>query len=278
MKIAIAGASGLVGTHLVQALARRGDEAIKLPRFGTGPWNVDGADAVVNLSGENLFNQRWNSEFKKKIVDSRVLTTRALVEAIARATKKPRVLVNASAVGFYGDRGDEILDESASPGSDFLAEVTRQWEHEAQQASVRSVEIRTGIVLAKKGGALEKMVPPFKAFAGGPIGNGRQWFPWIHIDDEVGGILHAIDNDSVQGPVNFSAPGILTMKDFAKALGRALHRPSWAAVPGPVLKIALGEVAEVLLGGQHTVPKKLQATGYEFRFENASDALADLFG
>jgi uncharacterized protein (TIGR01777 family) len=178
MKVAIAGSSGLIGTHLIEALQKRGDQAVRLPRFGSGRWTLEGVDAVVNLAGANLFDQRWNNGFKKKIEDSRLHTTRALVQEIANAQQKPRVLVNASAVGYYGDRGDELLEENASPGTDFLADVVKRWEAEAQKAGVRSVQIRTGIVLAKKGGALEKMLPPFKAFAGGPIGSGKQWFPW----------------------------------------------------------------------------------------------------
>ena len=277
MRVVVAGASGLIGTHLSEALRARGDEAVALPRLGTGPWSVEGADAVVNLAGASVAGKRWTPEYKKEIEESRVRSTRALVQAIASAARKPRVLVNASAVGYYGGRGDEPVDESAAPGADFLANVVRQWEAESQRAPIRSVQVRTGIVLSKKGGALEKMLPPFKAFVGGPIGSGKQWFPFIHIADEVGAILWCIDRE-LTGPVNLVAPGVVTMKDFAKALGRALHRPSWAPVPAGPLKILLGEFASTILEGQRAVPKKLLDSGFRFRFPDVDAALRDLFG
>jgi uncharacterized protein len=272
MRVAIAGSSGLIGTELVRGLRARSDEVTALPRFGTAPWSVEGADAVVNLAGASVAAKRWTTRYKKEMEDSRVLSTRALVDAIRAAKRKPRVLVNASAVGYYGGRGDEVLDESAAPGSDFLANLSRQWEAEARRAPVRAVQIRTGIVLSAKGGALGKMLPPFKAFVGGPIGSGKQWFPWIHIADEVAAILWCIDHD-VTGPVNLVAPGIVTMKDFAAALGRTLHRPSWAPVPAAPLKILLGEFASALLEGQRAVPRKLLDSGFRFRFEDVDSAL-----
>src|SRR5579859_1098328 len=173
MKVAVAGSSGLIGTELTKALRARGDEVVALARFGTAPWSVEGADAVVNLAGANLAAQRWSLAFKREILESRVGPTRALVEAIGRASKKPGVLVSASAVGFYGGRGDEVLDENAAAGGDFLSGVVKAWEAEATRAPVRSVQARTGIVLSKKGGALAPMLPPFKAFVGGPIGSGK---------------------------------------------------------------------------------------------------------
>ena len=276
MNVIVAGASGLIGTELVKALRTRGDQVLALPRYGSAPWQVEGFDAVINLAGANLSAKRWSPEFKKQILDSRVETTRALVDAIAKAARKPRVLVNASAVGFYGARGDEPLDESGAPGSDFLSGVVQAWEVEAQKTSVRSVQLRTGIVLSKKGGALQPMLPPFKAFVGGPIGSGKQWFPWIHLADEVAAILWCLDHD-LSGPVNLVAPGIVNMKDFAKALGRALHRPSAFPLPGAALKLLLGEFAEVVLDGQRAVPKKLFDAGFRFRFTDVNEALADLF-
>jgi uncharacterized protein (TIGR01777 family) len=278
MRVVLAGASGQIGSALSSALRARGDEPLALPRFGRAPWSAEGADAVVNLAGASVAGKRWSPAYKKEILDSRVLTTRALVDAIASAQRKPRVLVNASAVGYYGGRGDEVLEESAGPGADFLADVSQHWEAEAQKAPVRSVQIRTGVVLSKTGGALASMLPPFKAFVGGPVGSGRQWFPWIHLDDEVAGILWCIDHDSLRGPVNFVAPGIVTMKDFARALGRALHRPSWAPVPAGALKILLGEFAAALLEGQRAVPKKLLESGFRFRFPEVDSALADVLG
>jgi len=276
MRVVVAGASGLIGSALTRALRERGDAAAALPRFASAPWTVEGADAVVNLAGASVAGKRWSPAYKKEIEQSRVLTTRAVVDAIRAAQRKPRVLINASAVGYYGGRGDEVLDESAAPGADFLANVGRQWEAEAQRAPVRSVQLRAGIVLSARGGALEKMLPPFKAFVGGPVGSGRQWFPWIHLADEVAAILWCIDRE-VTGPVNLAAPGIVTMKEFAKALGRALHRPSWAPVPAAPLRILLGEFASALLEGQRAVPKKLLDSGFRFRFDNVDAALRDLF-
>jgi uncharacterized protein (TIGR01777 family) len=276
--VIVAGAHGLIGTELVRQLEERGDEVSALPRYGTAPWQVDGADAVVNLAGANLSGKRWSSAFKKEIQDSRVLPTRALVEGIRAAGKKSRVLVNASAVGFYGGRGDEPLDESASPGADFLSGVVQAWEAEARKAEVRSVQVRTGIVLSAHGGALQPMLPPFKAFVGGPIGSGKQWFPWIHLADEVAAIIWAIGHEAIAGPVNLVAPGIVTMKEFAVALGRVLHRPAAFPVPGAALKLLLGEFAQVVLEGQRAVPKKLLDSGFRFRFTDVDSALQQLFG
>src|SRR5476649_956965 len=194
MKVLVAGASGLIGTRLLAALRARGDEAVALPRFGAVPWTVEGVDAVVNLAGASIAGKRWSPAYKKELFDSRVLPTRALVEAIAKASQKPRVLVSGSAVGFYGDGGDAIIDESTGPGKDFLSELAVAWEAEASKTSIRFVLPRTGIVLSSKGGALEKMLPPFKAFVGGPIGSGKQWLPWIHLQDEVDAILFSRDH------------------------------------------------------------------------------------
>ena len=278
MNLIVAGASGLIGTELVKALRARGDQVLALPRYGSATWQVDGFDAVVNLAGAPLASKRWTPAFKQEIIDSRVDTTRALVEAIDKAPRKPRVLVNASAVGFYGGgRGDAQLEENAAPGSDYLSVVTQKWETEARKATVRSVQLRTGIVLSRKGGALQPMLPPFKAFVGGPIGSGKQWFPWIHLADEVAAILWCLDHE-VSGPVNLVAPGIVNMKEFATALGRALHRPSAFPVPGGALKLLLGEFAEVVLDGQRAVPKKLFDAGFRFRFTDVNEALRDLFG
>ena len=270
MRVAIAGASGLIGSELSAALSARGDEVVRLPRYRSAPWTLQGADAVVNLAGANVGGKRWSPEYKKEILDSRVLTTRALVDL------KPPLLINASAVGYYGGRGDETLDESAAPGRDFLAGVVTAWEAEAARAPGRSVFLRTGIVLSARGGALQQMLPPFKAFVGGPIGSGKQWFPWIHIADEVSAILHCIDHDHLSGPLNLVSPGIVTMKQFAQALGRALHRPALFPMPSAPLKLLLGEFAEVMLEGQRAVPRKLLADGFQFRFPNLDAALANL--
>src|SRR5256886_6775037 len=193
MRAMVAGASGLVGTHLLAAFRERSDHVTALPRFGSAPWSVEGADAVVNLAGASIAGKRWTPAYKKEIEQSRVLSTRALVDAIRAAQRKPRVLVTASAVGYYGGRGDELLDESASPGADFLAGVVKDWEAEAQRADVRSVQVRTGIALSPRGGALAQMLLPFRMFVGGPVGSGRQWFPWIHMGDEVAAIRWCIE-------------------------------------------------------------------------------------
>lgn len=280
MRVFVAGSSGLIGTELVRALRARGDEVVALPRLGTAPWSLEGAEAVVNLAGASVAAHRWSESYKKVILDSRVQSSRALVTAM-RGGAKPRVLVNASAVGFYGGRGDEVLEESAAPGGDFLASVCVAWEAEARKAEelgVRSVQARTGVVLSKKGGALGQMLPPFKAFVGGPIGSGKQWFPWIHLDDEVAAFLWAIDHHDVRGPVNLVSPGIVTMKEFAKALGRALHRPAIFPVPAGPLKILLGEFAAALLEGQRAAPRRLLDSGFRFRFTEVEPALRDLLG
>ena len=294
MKIVVAGANGLIGRALLRALRARGDEAIALVRRQRdiegatvvqwdgreGPWAsaLDGAGAIVNLAGAGVADHRWTDDYKRQILESRTHSTRAIVEAIGKAKVKPRVLMNASAVGYYGGRGDDLVDETAKAGTDFLAGVTRAWEEEAGKAGVRSVFLRTGIVLARDGGALAKMLPPFKAFVGGPIGNGRQWMPWIHLDDEVSAILWAVDHEELKGPVNLTAPNPVTAGEFAKSLGKVLHRPSWAPVPAAALKLMLGEFANVLVEGQRAVPVQLQKSGFAFRYRELSAALEDLLG
>jgi len=292
MKVAVAGANGLIGSNLVRALRARGDEVVGLvrnprhpgevrwdPKTG-GEWtrSIDGVDAVVNLAGANVGGKRWTEEYKREIRESRLQSTRALVEAMRAASRRPRVFVSASAVGYYGDRGDEEVTESTPPGSDFLATLCKDWEEEAgraEQLGVRTVVLRTGVVLERNDSALAKMIPPFKAFVGGPIGSGRQWFPWIHIDDEVGLILWALDG-TVRGPVDAVSPAPVRMKEFARALGRALHRPAVFAVPAFALRLAVGEMAEVLLGGQRALPRKALEGGYRFRFDDVDLALRDV--
>jgi uncharacterized protein (TIGR01777 family) len=295
VRIVVGGANGLIGRQLVSALQQRGDQVTALVRRkqeipgatvvewdgrGEGPWRgaIDGADAVVNLAGAGVADHRWTPDFKRAILESRTQSTGAIVAAIGAAARKPRVLVNASAVGYYGGRGEETLDESASPGVDFLAGVCKAWEDEARKADIRTVLLRTGVVLTRQGGALGKMLPPFKAFVGGPIGDGRQWMPWIHIDDEVAAILWAIDREDVKGPLNLVAPAPVPMSEFARTLGQVLHRPSWAPVPAAALKLLLGEIAEVLVEGQRAVPAALRKSGFVFRFSQLREALEDLFG
>ena len=300
MKILIAGGSGFIGTSLIRKLIASDHTVVSLtrqrgrihPHHGltvihwdarsSGEWTrlLDGCDAVVNLAGENIGGKRWSESQKKKLVESRLKSTTAIVQAIGQAKKKPSVLVSASAVGFYGDVPEGDVFEDRAAGTDFLASLCAQWESEAMKArdsGVRVVAIRTGIVLEKSGGALQKMLVPFRLFAGGPLGSGRQWFPWIHFEDELRAIQFAIENSSLSGPVNLSAPNPVTMKDFCSALGRALHRPSWAPVPGFVLKIVVGEMAEpLLLGGQRALPKKLSLAGFQFKFDTVEAALGDI--
>ena len=292
MKVVIGGANGLIGSALLAALRARGDQVIALVRKPRGPGEVkwdgrtvspgafDGADAVVNLAGANIGARRWSEAYKKEILDSRLEPTRAFVEGMRATRPRPRAFVNASAAGVYGGRGDEEVTEETPPGDDFLAGVCKATEGEARHAEelgIRTVLLRTGVVLAREGGALKQMLPPFKAFVGGPIGSGRQWFPWIHIADEVGLILWAVEG-SVRGPLNAVAPNPVRMKEFAQALGRALHRPALLSVPPFVLRLGLGEMSDVLLEGQRAMPRKALDGGYRFRFPELTAALADLVG
>lgn len=291
MRIAIVGATGLIGRRLIAQLVARGDEVVALVRGGkdvegarviawtpqTGPvpsGAFDGCDAVVNLAGSPI-GRRWNAGLKREIVSSRIDLTDSVVRALGGG---PQTLVNASAVGYYGNR-DEEVDESAAPGQGFLAEICRRWEASAQAAAahgVRVVVLRTGIVLAGEGGALPQMLGPTKLGMGGPIAGGRQWFPWIHVDDVVGLVLHVLDEATLSGPVNLVAPGILRQGEFAKELGHAVHRPAVTPTPGFAIKLRLGEGAQIVVQGQHAVPRAALESGYVFRFTEASAALADL--
>jgi uncharacterized protein (TIGR01777 family) len=291
MKVAITGSTGLLGEALLGALERRGDEPLPVRRrAGEGlQWTIEGGfdppdalsgfDAVVHLAGENLADGRWNEARKKEILDSRVLGTRSVVRALERAHPRPKVLLGASAIGYYGDCGDTLVDEDSTPGSDFLAQVCVAWEQEANHArdlGVRTVLARTSPVLAHDGGALAKLLPIFRLGLGGRLGSGKQWFPWIHIDDWVAIALRALDDDTMAGPYNFTAPEPVTNAELTKALGRALHRPTFMPVPGPLLRLGVGEMADTLLGGQRALPKRLRDAGFEFRYPRIEDALSDL--
>ncbi|HEY2509939.1 MAG TPA: TIGR01777 family oxidoreductase, partial [Polyangiaceae bacterium] len=243
---------------------------------------VGQSDAVVNLAGEGIADGRWTRERLAQIRRSRIESTSAIAEAIAAADKKP-AYVSGSAVGIYGMRKDDrVLDENGEHGTDVLVEICEAWEkatEPARRAGARVALARTGIVMGPDGGALAKMLPPFRAFAGGPLGDGNQWLSWIHIEDAVRGILFALDRADFDGPFNLSAPKPVTMNDFARALGRALHRPSVIRVPAVALKVALGEgLAETLLSGQRAVPALLERAGFTFRFEDVGVALRDLVG
>lgn len=302
MKIVIAGGSGFLGKALVARLLEAGHTVSILSRNPStaqqslpnqvnveqwdaksiGEWRrlIDGADAVVNLTGESIGGKRWTKRQKELIMSSRIDSTRAIVEAIRHAKHRPRVLVNQSAVGYYGNVPFIPVEEDHPPGNDFLSHVAVLWESEAHKATelgVRVVTPRTGVVLSTQGGALPRMLLPFKLYIGGPLGSGAQWFPWIHLDDEIGAMMFAIENEKLEGAVNFAAPGSVTMKEFCAALGKAMHRPSWAPVPGFVLKVILGEMAgPLLLSGQRVVPRKLVDAGYRFRFPTVHEALQDV--
>ena len=281
MNITVTGATGFIGRYLVQSLAKDGHSVRALSRaawnvFGGEPpaESLTGADAVVHLAGVPVA-QRWTRGNKEKIRGSRVEGTHHLVTALSTLAQRPEVLVCASAIGIYGDRGDEVLTEASPVGKGFLPEVCRDWEHEADLAEalgVRVVKLRFGIALGRKGGALEKMLPPFRAFVGGRLGSGSQWMSWIHIADIVALIRYAIDNP-LSGAVNATAPNPLRNRDFTRELGHALHRPAIFPVPSVALKILFGEMSEVLLASQHVLPKAAESAGYRFVKEERHDEL-----
>ncbi len=296
MKILISGASGPIGTALLASFAVQKTQIIRLvrgaankqdeiswdPMAPLSPASVSGFDAVVHLAGESVVG-RWTTVKKNAIRDSRVRGTRNLATALAHADVKPRVFVSASAIGFYGNRGDEILGEKSPMGRGFLAEVCGEWEDAsriAEQAGIRTVNIRIGLVLSPKGGALEKMLTPFKLGFGGCIGSGQQWMSWIHVDDIVGGIHHAMRTESLSGPVNLVAPNALRNAEFTKALASMLRRPAIFPVPEFALRLAFGKQAaiEMLLASQRVQPGKLGSSGYTFRFPELKEALTDLVG
>lgn len=299
MKVAITGATGFVGSRLVERLQAQGHKLLILTRnraaalrtfpsleivnytpTESGDWQkaIAGCDAVVNLAGEPIAEKRWTPEQKQEILNSRKLGTQKIVEAIARANPKPSVLVNASAIGYYGTSETATFDETSPAGSDFLAEVCQSWEAEAQKVKdygVRLVILRLGIVLGN-GGALAKMIPPFKLFAGGPIGTGRQWFSWIHRDDLVNLIVEAITRKDIEGVLNATAPQPVRMTEFCQALGETLNRPSWLAVPGFALETLLGEGATVVLEGQQVLPKRTTSCGFKYQYPDAKQALTEI--
>lgn len=297
MRVGLTGATGLVGRRLVAALVARGDAVTVFSRgaarareqlsgvsevvewdpvSGPAPSSaLAGLDAVFNLAGEPI-DQRWNEDVKRRIYDSRVSGTRNLIAGYEQAEPRPSVLISPSAAGYYGDRGDELLEENAAPGSDFLARVCVDWEEAAEGAStlgVRVVKVRTGIALDRHGGALARMLLPFRLGVGGPIGSGRQYLPWIALEDVIGIYLAALDGDDWSGTVNASAPEPATWREFARALGRALHRPAVLPVPPIALRVLFGELAESLTGGQRMVPSHTLALGYEFRYPVLGGAL-----
>jgi uncharacterized protein len=304
MKIAVTGATGFVGTRLIERLQQEGHQILVLTRdaerarqifpttafpsmeilaytpLESGPWQaqISGCDGVVNLAGAPIADSRWTPERKQEILDSRKIGTEKIVEAIAQADPKPSVLVNSSAIGYYGTNESAIFDETSPPGSDFLAQVCQAWEAAAQkvkQTGTRLVILRTGIVLGD-GGALAKMLPPFRVFAGGPLGSGKQWFSWIHIDDLVNLILKALTQPEIEGVLNATAPEPVRMAELCQTLGQILNRPSWLPVPAIALELLLGDAAKVVLEGQRVLPKKTQSSGFTYQYPTVKQALQDV--
>jgi len=300
-EIIITGATGLIGRKLCSKLLEQGNE---ITIFTRNPeeakkvikgakkyvkWNyhkpeewkdyLNETDSVIHLAGTNLGAKRWNYEFKKELFNSRIDSTRQLVNEIKKCRDKPKSFITASAVGFYGDRGEEELNEKSNPGKDFLSNLCSEWEKEAEKIedqNVRRVSLRIGLTLSSEGGVLKKLLPPFKIFLGGPLGNGKQWFPWIHIEDLINILIHTIKTESLQGPLNAASPGIVRMNDFATSLGKVLQRPSFFLVPKFILKIVVGEFANAIVSGQKVSVDKLLSSGYNFRFTDLEKALKNL--
>ncbi|MFP6662771.1 MAG: TIGR01777 family oxidoreductase [Deltaproteobacteria bacterium] len=303
MRVLVTGATGLIGQPLCRALALAGHELRafarnlplakpqlpaatdlrRVPQSET-EWVelVDGCDAIINLVGEGIVRGRWTQKRKEELRSSRIDTATRLVEACKTAPARPQVLVNASAIGFYGARGDEPLDETSPAGDDFLAHMCLDWEASAmagEEAGMRVATLRIGVVLSLAGGGLARMLPPFRLGLGGPLGNGQQFFSWIHEDDVTGLLLHALANDGVRGPMNATAPEPLTSRAFARVLGSVLGRPAFLSPPDWFVRLAFGEVADaILLTGQKVMPAKARSTGYEFRYPTAALALRALLG
>ncbi|HAP35510.1 MAG TPA: TIGR01777 family protein [Bacteroidetes bacterium] len=301
MKILITGGTGFIGSHLVKYLSKESHHIVLLTRSISrtstlnnatmkyihwdpqmiGEWTdeLNDCDMVINLIGKNVFEERWNEKVKQEILNSRIIPTKLLVEAIGRAKHKPSLLISASAVGFYGDRNDEIITEVSSGGNDFLADVVKQWEgaaYEAEKFGVRVATPRIGLVLEKSGGMIGKMLLPFKLFVGGPIGSGKQFLPWVHMDDVVRGILYPIGNKNFRGIYNLVSPNPISMNDFSAIFGKIIHRPSWIPAPNFALQILYGEGAKVILSGQKAIPEKLLAAGYQFSYPELKTAMNNI--
>jgi uncharacterized protein (TIGR01777 family) len=300
MNILITGATGFVGRRLCEMLHQAGHTVRALSRDSVAakqrvphlkevfPWNplqelpplqaFEGCDAIINLAGESIAG-RWTTAKKQLIRDSRVVGTKNLVNALAQLSSRPKVLISASAIGYYGDRGEETLTEDAAPGSDFLAQVCRDWENEALKAEslgMRVVRLRIGLVLGRGGGTLQALLPLFRVGLGGPLGSGRQWWSWIHRDDLCRLIVQILANESISGPVNATAPQPVRQKEFAQVLGRVLRRPAFLPTPAFALKIALGEFADGILASQRVLPRRAQEMGYRFQFEELEGALREI--
>ncbi len=304
MRVFVTGGTGLIGTRLLGQLRARGDDVALLTRrpdavraqfsgctivpgdpMQAGAWmdTIADCDAVIHLAGENIFARRWNDEFRALLRDSRVKSTENVVQALGKHPRtqagQPKVLVNASAIGYYGPTGDEELTEDSPPGNDTLARVCVEWENAARRAETHGVRValvRVGVVLDGEGGALPKMLTPFKLFVGGKVGSGKQYVSWIHRDDMVGLLILVLDNASATGPINGTAPNPVTNTELSKAIGCALHRPSFMPTPAFGLRVMLGEVAEVVTTGQRVLPKRALALGFTFKFPSIDAALTDI--
>jgi uncharacterized protein (TIGR01777 family) len=300
MRIIITGGSGLIGRELTAVLAYAGHEVIVLSRNPAGvqdlplkaravEWDgrttegwgklADGADAIVNLAGASIGGGRWTPARKKLLRESRLDAGRAVVEAVRSALQKPRAVVQASAVGYYGSRGNEEVTETTPAGTDFLAQLAKDWEASTapvEALGVRRAISRTGVVLSPDGGALPRMMAPFRLFFGGPIGSGQQWLPWIHFTDEVNALKYLMENESASGAYNLCAPNPLTNAEFSRLLGRRMRRPCWLRVPALALRLLYGEMADVVLKGQKQVPRRLQRTSFRFIYSAADAALKDI--
>lgn len=294
MRVLITGASGLIGKALQKSFAEKGYELLLASRSEPKDerhiqWNPDtgfadadlakleGLDAVVHLAGESISALRWNDEKKKAIRDSRVFGTRSIIEALDKLERKPKTFISGAAIGFYGDRGDEVMTESSPAGKTFLAEISKEWEAESRRAEdlgIRTVLLRTGIVLSKDGGALATMMTPFKLGVGGVVGSGKQWMSWVSLDDVVGIINFALENESVRGAINVTAPNPVTNEEFTKTLGSVLYRPTFLPLPEFAVHMVFGEMGDaLLLDSTRVVPKRLLDAGYDFKFTDIKTAL-----
>jgi uncharacterized protein (TIGR01777 family) len=295
MKILIGGSHGLVGSALIEALEKEGHECFRLvrhapeskrevewspDRYSIALARIEGFDAVINLAGESIAEGRWTDDKKRRIRDSRVKGTKLLGDALANLTVPPKTFICASAIGYYGNGGDDILTEASPAGDDFLAHVCAEWEEATALASekgIRVVNARFGVILDTKGGALAKMLPPFRMGVGGRIGNGKQWMSWIALDDVIEGLKFALAHESMNGPVNFVSPNPVTNAEFTKALGKALSRPTLFPIPAFGVKLLFGEMGEtLLLRGQRVAPKRLMSEGYQFRYSQLDAALSSI--
>jgi hypothetical protein len=299
MNILITGGTGFIGSALQEELLNDGHNVVITTRRRDSVWFEDrgvlkwappalipsdiisSINAVINLAGEPIADGRWTEEKKERIRSSRIDTTRAVVQSIRNVKKPPRTLISASAVGYYGPHGDEVITEEIPPGSDFLADVCKAWEAEAmkaEDAGIRVVIVRIGLVLDKGGGLLSRMDKPFRFFMGGHIGTGKQWFSWIHRADLIGIMRYILEHEGVKGPVNATAPEPVTNDEFSRTLGKVLGRPSWVHAPAFAIRLALGEFGEMILTGQRVLPEKIMKAGYEFKYSRLEDALRAIYG